>query len=127
MTGEDLIRRLALPGGRRDAGAARDFTSSVLRAGGVDRPGEHDAILVVSELVTNAALHGRAPVLLEVAVDELWVVIAVSDAGDSDPARQSPSWLSENGRGLRIVDHLAVDWRVEHGEGSKTVVVTLRR
>jgi anti-sigma regulatory factor (Ser/Thr protein kinase) len=127
VTARALTRRLTLPGGRRDARVAREFTTGVLEDGGIAAPDAHDAVLVVSELVTNAALHGRGPVLLDVSVSEVSVVIAVSDAGQADPARQPPNHLAEDGRGLRIVDRLATDWRVEHEGDRKTVVVVLPR
>jgi len=108
-------------------GVAREFTAGVLDGGGIAASEVDDAILVVSELVTNAALHGRGPVVLEVSVEDAAIVIAVSDTGDEDPVRQPPDQLSEDGRGLRIVDRLATEWRVEHEGERKTVVVVLRR
>ena len=125
--GHVLTRRLALPGLRRDAGLARDFTTRVLERAGVEQAVDHDAILVVSELVTNAALHGRGPVFLDVSVGEVSVSIAVSDASPADPEPQPPDHLAEDGRGLRIVDRLASYWRVEREGGRKTVVAVLPR
>lgn len=127
MAARGSSRRLVLLGEPRDAGLAREFTCQVLKAGGIDEPLDHDAILVVSELVANASLHGEGPIWLDVSLDDVVVTIAVSDAGQSDPARQPPDHLAEDGRGLRIVDRLATDWRVEHEGTRKTVVAVLSR
>ncbi|WP_327308531.1 ATP-binding protein [Streptomyces sp. NBC_01298] len=53
-------RRLALGGVRGAVGKGRDFTRRTLRDWGWDgRESAEDALLLVSELVTNAALHAH--------------------------------------------------------------------
>lgn len=97
----------------------------MLSLAGVESAIDHDAVLVMSELVTNAATHGRGPVGVELSVNALSVTVAVSDSGAADPARQHPGLLSEGGRGLGIVDRLVTNWRVEHEGAQKTVIATL--
>ncbi|MGX1562278.1 ATP-binding protein [Streptomyces sp. NPDC055506] len=84
-----------------------------------------DAVLVTSELVANAVLHGR------VVGHELWVRLAVLEDGRlsvevSDPVRAFPEvreWAGgETGRGLVVVSRIAeeLDWFLREEVG-KTV------
>ncbi|QEV64958.1 ATP-binding protein [Streptomyces spectabilis] len=87
-----------------------------------------DAVLVVSELVANAARHGR------VAGHCLWLRLAVAEGGClvvdvSDPVGEFPGFgagapavTGEGGRGLLVVRELAQDvgWFPRQGQG-KTV------
>jgi anti-sigma regulatory factor (Ser/Thr protein kinase) len=64
------------------------------------------AQVIVSELVTNAILHGEPPVRLEVLTTETGLRLVVHDTRP-DVGRATP-----DSRGLRIVDTLATDWGV---------------
>lgn len=89
-----------------------------------------DIELVVSELVSNAVVHGRpGPVHVEVAVDDE-VVVAVANQGRSEGIPAVEEWMlpgpeAVSGRGLAIVrrltDHVAV-----RQSGDMTVVVARR-
>ncbi|MEU4893775.1 ATP-binding protein [Streptomyces sp. NPDC044780] len=85
--------------------------------------------LCVSEIATNALLHGVPPgrlfrVRIEAAEEE--VRIEVRDSGPGRPATQSPHADSENGRGLLLVGELADAWGdIEHTVG-KTVWFTVK-
>ncbi|MEV4227105.1 SpoIIE family protein phosphatase [Streptomyces bobili] len=91
-----------------------------------------DAILVVSELVTNAVVHAGTDVDLvcrleaEPETDTCAVVVEVTDrhpsraprdGGSPDPPYETP----EYGRGLRLVATLADAWGVTYRRGAKTV------
>jgi anti-sigma regulatory factor (Ser/Thr protein kinase) len=70
-----------------------------------------DLVLVVSELVTHAVLHGHGDVALHLAFDGEHVVGSVSDDGpgfahdvhDRDPTR-------DGGQGLNLVSQLTTHW-----------------
>ncbi|MFI5641249.1 ATP-binding protein [Streptomyces goshikiensis] len=112
-------RRLDLRGIRGAVGKGRDFTRQALRDWGWDR-GEsaEDALLVVSELLTNAALHAGGCNELVLTADG-GLRIEVVD-GDTEPPR--PQAVRRvgvpGGRGLYIVQRLADAWGSRaHGTG----------
>ncbi|MEU6007740.1 ATP-binding protein [Streptomyces sp. NPDC047453] len=76
------------------------------------------AVLLLSELMTNAYRHAKAPgreirarcVLSE----EGRLRISVTDANDTLPTAREASPEDESGRGLTLVETLANDWGAEH-------------
>ncbi|MCW2848762.1 MAG: Histidine kinaselike ATPase protein [Marmoricola sp.] len=96
---------------------ARQFTTRVLRdwslEGAVDI-----ATLLVSELVTNALLHTQGPATLELVPAGDRVRIHVSDPVAHGPEAQGADLESEHGRGVMLVEAMALDWGVDpHGAG----------
>lgn len=80
---------------------------------GAVRPGMVDvAELVVSELATNAALHGEPPVTIRVRMDR-GVRIEVEDLGRHLPVVLPAQLEATTGRGLSLVAALAARWGVE--------------
>ena len=77
------------------------------------------AKLVVSELVTNAVVHGggeRSATAVGIWVLSSCVHIEVEDRGAGfDPRRAQPPLDRAGGRGLDVVDHLADSWGVSGG------------
>ncbi|MFG2134377.1 SpoIIE family protein phosphatase [Streptomyces sp. NPDC048751] len=85
-----------------------------------------DAMLVVSELVTNAVVHAGTDVELMCGLEETGaVVVEVSDHHPSraprDGAPETPYDTPEYGRGLRLVSALSETWGVTFRRGAKTV------
>src|SRR5436305_11175255 len=74
----------------------------------------HDAALMVSELLTNAVLHGVGAISLRIDVDADAVRVEVADEGNVALA-PSPELGAHGGWGLRIVEQLADDWGVLDG------------
>ncbi|MBV6700591.1 ATP-binding protein [Kitasatospora aureofaciens] len=91
-------------------GPIRRLLRDVLRTIGLDGD---SACLIVSELVTNALVHGegRPTVVLELRGGKLH--ITVSDASGDPLQRQAPDDSRASGRGLDIVDALSEEWGVE--------------
>jgi hypothetical protein len=83
-----------------------------------------DLALCVSELVTNALVHGEGPVRIVVICDRASVTVAVRDQ-----ARRTPQLVLSSshvgGRGLRIIDAVSHRWGMEFGNDGKTVWATL--
>ncbi|MGP3918203.1 ATP-binding protein [Nonomuraea sp. 10N515B] len=91
----------------RAVGDARDLVRRALLLVGLGRDLVDDAVLMVSELVTNAVLYGDAPYELVVRVDPAEVVCMVVDAGAVRPMLRGADTQAENGRGLLIVAKLS--------------------
>ncbi|CAL9493359.1 hypothetical protein SUDANB96_03318 [Streptomyces sp. enrichment culture] len=108
-----------------------------LRRGGVTESVIDDAVLILSELLSNACKHGR-PLGDALAGDgdvrAAWrvdpdgrLMVEVTDGGGpTRPAPSTPSVTAHGGRGLNIITALADDWGVRddiHGEVTVWVVV----
>lgn len=82
-----------------------------------DSPSLDSALLVVSELVTNAFQHGIGPIGIALSMDGQSDVTVCVTSG-IDPARGEPNLtavgevgkLTERGRGLSIVAALSTGW-----------------
>jgi anti-sigma regulatory factor (Ser/Thr protein kinase) len=73
--------------------------------------------LLVSELVTNAVLHGAGPVVLEVVRQGSGVRVTVTDMASAGAVvPRDASARDEDGRGLAIVAAIATRWGSHHDE-----------
>lgn len=82
---------------------------------------EEGAVLLVSELVTNAVLHARAAPEITVRAGEGQVWIGVRDASPVTPAPKRYGIDAATGRGLQLVERIAARWGVHTDDGGKTV------
>jgi anti-sigma regulatory factor (Ser/Thr protein kinase) len=77
-----------------------------------------DAVLLTSELVTNATLHARSRIGLKLEVGAEGLRVAVSDESPAHPQKKHDRGELESGRGLLLVDSMADTWGVtQHGKG----------
>ncbi|MFD7435720.1 SpoIIE family protein phosphatase [Streptomyces sp. NPDC059861] len=87
----------------------------------------HDAMIVLSELVTNAVVHAGTDVELvcRLEPDTGAVVVEVCDHHPSRPPRDGDGGTAyetaEYGRGLRLVAALSDSWGVTYRRGAKSV------
>jgi anti-sigma regulatory factor (Ser/Thr protein kinase) len=86
----------------------------------VDGRRRADLELLVSEIVSNAVLHGQGEITLVVWLANGHVHVQVSDEGNELP-RQQPSTGAHGGFGLRLLEQLSVDWGVDSDADGKTV------
>lgn len=109
-----------------------------LRSGGVAESVIDDAVLILSELLSNACRHGR-PLGDALAGDgdvrAAWRVdpsgrltVEVTDGGGpTRPVPATPSVTAHGGRGLNIIRALAKDWGVrDDARGEVTVWVVIQ-
>ena len=104
--------------------AARRWLTEALAAS--ERFNEDIARLLLSEILTNAILHARTTVTVRAIETDDRLRVEAIDAGkgelpDTRP-RLVPTNLSEDGRGLQIVDMLADRWGADTDEDGRTVV-----
>jgi anti-sigma regulatory factor (Ser/Thr protein kinase) len=80
------------------------------------------AVLLVSELVTNAVRHAGSTLTVAVAIGRAAVRVEVRDRSPRLPAlRESTGGDDEWGRGLVLVDALASRWGAERLPSGKRV------
>jgi anti-sigma regulatory factor (Ser/Thr protein kinase) len=110
--------------GDADAPArGRHAVTEVLAGWGCAESAQEDLLLVVSELVTNAVVHGAEPIVVTVVRAPERVRVEVTDGlSDASPHSNRAAPDAETGRGLSVVTRLACawGWRASPGRG-KTV------
>ncbi|MEU9043758.1 MULTISPECIES: ATP-binding protein [unclassified Kitasatospora] len=103
-----------LPRSRRAPGEARRRLSSLLSSVPCGERFLDSGRLVVSELVTNAVLHGTPAgylIYLALDVDSTRLRVEVHDARrDDEPVLSAPGLDDETGRGLQLLKSLASKW-----------------
>ncbi|WP_329287811.1 ATP-binding SpoIIE family protein phosphatase [Streptomyces sp. NBC_01455] len=139
----ETVVHAALPGTPLAPGAARRLVRealadwAALALPGAETVGERlrdDAVVIVSELVTNAVVHAGTDVelvcRLEIGDDGGTgvldaVIVEVSDHHPSravrEDAAERPYGTPEYGRGLRLVSTLSEAWGITYRTGVKTV------
>lgn len=116
---------LVLDRSPRAARAARSFVREVLSVAAV--PDLDVALLVSTELISNALEHGRGEMSMTLTVGGEQVRIAVHDEEPNGPVLRHVAPASGNGRGLLIVERLSGRWGVDRRAGGKTVWADLPR
>ncbi|HUB42638.1 MAG TPA: ATP-binding protein [Streptosporangiaceae bacterium] len=117
---------VALPCTPASVAVARQLLAAELSAAGIFDGVVSDAVLVVSELLSNAIRHARplpgSNVLLSWDLTDSAVQIAVTDGGAATrPMAAQATVSSLGGRGLGIVDYLARSWGVRTDDTGLTV------
>ena len=97
-----------------------------LVAGYLAERGDDDgevAVLLTSELVTNAILYGRAPLELRAQADGAALRVEVHDLDPTSPPvlRYDVDLIEIGGRGLQLVDTLADRWGWSENDYGKVV------
>jgi anti-sigma regulatory factor (Ser/Thr protein kinase) len=110
---------MAVRHGPAGVGAARRRMRADLLASGASESVVDDAVLILSELLSNACRHAR-PLSQDESVRASWnhdgdgeLTISVTDGGGpTRPLPATPSISARGGRGLAIIGALARDWGV---------------
>jgi hypothetical protein len=124
-------RSCALRPDRRAPGTARAFVAAACLAWGV-RDLTEDALLAVTELVTDAVERHRGVGLLTVGLEERGLRIAVRDFPDLDagtdgapPPVPAPAGALRAGTALHVLASLTPHWGVTGHPDGKTVWLLL--
>ncbi|WP_240669933.1 SpoIIE family protein phosphatase [Actinoplanes solisilvae] len=124
-----LVRRVRLPNDRRTPAAARALVRSVLEEAGLE-PLLNEALLLTTELSTNAVVHANTELDIEVRADATGLTVTVTDfaPGPVEQLAVGPrnetvdiGEVAERGRGLLLVDHFASRWGTVHEGTGKGV------
>lgn len=90
--------------------ATRAFLVALLRGWDISSDDVDDAALLVTELVTNAIEHGKGAVTVQLSVLSGVLHVAVTDHGAHIPHQLEADLDAEGGRGLWLVEAVAVAW-----------------
>lgn len=118
------LARIELPGEPASIGRARRFVAEAL-AGEVEAEVLHVALVITSELTTNAMLHARTGFEVVVRFDETGLRLEVHDGDPHLPRRKRYSQRSGTGRGLILVESLASVAGAERTDAGKVVWAVL--
>ena len=119
--GSDRVMVTSVPADLAEVGAARDLAAGcVADWGGGERLVE-DVRLIVSELVTNAVLHGEPPVQLRLRKGGRRLLVEVYDSAVSSPRLRRAAPHDNHGRGLLIVSMLSDRWGTRPTPDGKSV------
>ncbi|MFF5025128.1 SpoIIE family protein phosphatase [Streptomyces collinus] len=101
---------------------ARRFTRRTLRTWGVERDTLDAALLIVSELVTNALVHTGGQVRLDLSLVNHRLRLAVADGSPRSPVKPtSIGWEATGGRGILLVEAVSATWGTVPVSGGKQV------
>jgi anti-sigma regulatory factor (Ser/Thr protein kinase) len=114
----DVRARTTLPSSVNTPAAAREFVRQNVDG---DPRRLEDVTLVVSELVTNAVVHGDGDITLDVVVGPGKVHVEVEDLAPTLPGRLDVGVEAESGRGLLLVSRVAKQWGVRRAHRGKVV------
>ncbi|GAA3934338.1 hypothetical protein GCM10023085_14630 [Actinomadura viridis] len=101
---------------------ARDWVGMVLGAWGLE---SYTARIVVSEMATNAIMHGSEAgdlIVVRAYMRNGLPVVETWDRSDDPPLIRAPGDLSESGRGLLLMEQLVVRWGTRPLSGGGKVV-----
>jgi anti-sigma regulatory factor (Ser/Thr protein kinase) len=102
------------------ARAAREFVAeTLLRWGHPERT--EAAVLLTSELVTNAILHARTQVAVTIHQLDSSLRVSVLDESVEQPSRRDDTDHLAGGRGLKLVEAVATSWGVTPEDQGKAV------
>ncbi|GGZ70894.1 ATP-binding protein [Streptomyces subrutilus] len=110
------------------AAAARGKVSDLLRHAGIslDSVTAADALLVTSELVTNAIRHGGGVTAFHTTIVDEALQLAVSDPNPHAPFSRTGSPDQPGGYGWPLIQRLTERVSVSSHPGGKTISATLR-
>ncbi len=116
-------RQMALASAVRAPGMARQATQEALASWRLAYL-EDTAVLLVSELVTNAVRHARtggSVLALRLEIAGPWLRIEVHDADPRLPEPRTPAGHDESGFGFVLIEALADKWGVRETTAGKAI------
>ena len=109
-------QQVELPPRPDSAAVARRFVAGALEA--TDDEQREIAVLLTSELVTNALLYAQSPITVRVVQRGSTYRVGVRDDASTDVRPRKVGIDATSGRGLSLVQQLSATWGVDHADGS---------
>lgn len=121
---------MRLPFAASSVAVARQRMKAWMTDHGSSHDQVEDARAIVSELVANSVRHAQAlpdgTILVAWSVERPGLKLSVTDGGSpTRPKKLNPSSSAIAGRGMAIVDSLAISWWAEQTRSRSTVHVFL--
>jgi anti-sigma regulatory factor (Ser/Thr protein kinase) len=113
------MHAVSLPANPRSVAEARRLLRTALD--GHQPAAVEDAILMISELVTNAVRHTRDVLLVLVTIHHDTLRVDVTDNNPTMPVAPDHEHNATSGRGLAIVEALADQWGSTPTADGKTI------
>ncbi|MER6537075.1 SpoIIE family protein phosphatase [Streptomyces sp. 900105755] len=110
-----------LPARDDTAARARTLAAPLLRRWHLGEQARDGALLVLSELVTNAVRFGTGPVTVRLVRAGSRLTCEVGDSGNGRPRLRRGDLLDDGGRGLQVVHKLTTRWGVRWTDTGKAV------
>jgi anti-sigma regulatory factor (Ser/Thr protein kinase) len=107
-----MDEEVTLPDGPEGARSARRVMARAAVLWRLDREMTETALLLVSELATNAIRHGSPPVRLSLRLNRDRLRVEVTDSSPALPELTHSGPDQVGGRGLQIVQLLAARWGI---------------
>lgn len=120
--GSDVVAtaRQRLPADPASARSARRFVATTLASWGCGDI-EDEALLLVSELVTNALIHARTEVEVALRLRPDRLRVEVVDFGTDGVRRRDATSEAQSGRGMALTEALASAWGIDYVLAGKIV------
>lgn len=103
------------------AAHARTLVSAALRRWHTSDQAQDSALLVISELVTNAVVFTTGPVTVRLVKAGGRLICEVGDTGNGRPRLRRGQVLDDSGRGLHVIHKLTTRWGVRWTNAGKAV------
>jgi anti-sigma regulatory factor (Ser/Thr protein kinase) len=111
---------LELPAEPASAARARSFVAEMLVLWDCDDP-DQLAVLLTSEVVTNAVRYASQPIRVAITADRTRIVVATTDDDPRTPQLRTARPEARGGRGLFLVEAIASRWGIVPHPPGKTV------
>lgn len=116
----DGTEALVVPSVPQSVSRIRGYAAEACAARGWG--GDYDTVsLLVSEVATNALVHGTGEVQVRVCGEGPLLRVEVADDSPTVPVKQAARPDAEGGRGMALVDALADVWGIDARPDGKTV------
>jgi anti-sigma regulatory factor (Ser/Thr protein kinase) len=113
-----------------DLSAARATVTRAVISAGIDEDRAAKLAIAVSEIATNALVHGDGAARLEIVTTHDRVAIEIADKGPGLPTGlpvDLPAAEEERGRGLWLAEQLCDQVEVRQGGNGARIVLSVRR
>ena len=117
---EPVVTSVTLEADARSVGSARRLLRDAMSRGGTNAHID-DAVLVLSEIVTNALVHTGNDFTVLVWSTPGGTRVEVEDSGTHLPIRRRYADTAGTGRGLQLVEELADRWGAQRRGSGKAV------